>query len=108
MYSAYVKEKERLETLSTEVGFAAYRINKVANILDIGDFYIKPEFRNGFKSTELFTKVKELAKESGVNRITCCVVTTHNNPEDSMYAVLRHKFKISHMGDGVIYFYQNI
>lgn len=108
MYNAYVKEKESLETLTTEAGFAAYNINKVAKILDIGDFYIKPEFRNGLKSTELFNKVKDLARENGLKKITCCVITQHNKPEESLYVVLRHKFKFSHIMDGVIYFYQNI
>jgi N-acetylglutamate synthase-like GNAT family acetyltransferase len=108
MYRDYVKEKESLETLQTDVGFAAYRICPITKIMDIGDFYIKPECRTGLESTRLFNKVKEVAKDKGVNRITCCVVTTHQNPEQSLYVVVRHKFKISHVHDGVIYFYQNI
>jgi len=108
MYASYVKEKEGFETLMTEHGFAAYHINKIAKILDIGDFYIKPESRNGFKSTKLFNEVVDLAKKNECKKITCCVETYLQKPEASMYVVLRNKFKFSHINDGVIYFYKNI
>ena len=108
MYAAYVKEKEGLETLANDVGFAYYKVSSIAKIFDVSDFYIKPEFRNGLKSVKLFNELVKLAKEKGCDKITCCVVTYHQNPEASMYAVLRVGYKISHINDGIIYFYKNI
>lgn len=108
MYNAYVKEKEKLDVLETETGFAAYFISEFSKTLEIGDFYVKPEFRNGRKSTLLLNKVIELAKEKKCKRITCCVELNLEKPEASLYGVLRHKFKYSHVLNDVIYFYQNI
>lgn len=108
MYAAYVKEKEGLETLQTEVGFGAYSVSSVAKIFEIGDFYIKPEFRNGIKSVRLFKDLLDKAKELGCDKVTCCVETSLLKPEASMYVILRVGFKFSHIYGDIIYFYQNI
>ncbi len=108
MYKAYVKEKENLITHESEVGFGAYRINKFGKFFEIGDFYIKPEHRNGRESTKLFNELVKIAKENGCTKITCCVETYTENPEASLFVILRHGFKFSHIRDEVIYFYKNI
>ena len=108
MYSEYVKEKEGLETLMTEVGFGAYQVSSVAKIFEIGDFYIKPEFRNGVKSVKFFNELVQKAKELKCNQVVCCVDTNQKNPEMSLHAVLRVGFKIKSINSGIIYFYKYI
>ena len=108
MYKAYVKEKELLETYENEYGFGAYQINPYGKIFDIGDFYIKPEYRTGVKSTKLFDELVDIAIKNSCKKITCCVDTNQALPEPSLHIVLRLKFKFSHIHDGVIYFYKNI
>lgn len=108
MYKAYVKEKGNLDTYETEYGFGAYTINKIEKSMDIGDFYIKPEYRNGKYSTRLFSELKEIAKDKDCKKIICNADLTHINPEESIYAIIRHGFKYSHFFNQVIYFYMEI
>lgn len=108
MYNAYVKEKENLDIIDNEHGFAAYQISKYSKTLDIGDFYVKPESRNGIKAIALFQKIEELAKEKGCNKISCCVILSQLKPEDSLAGVLRVKFKYSHTNNDTMYFYKKL
>jgi len=109
MYKDYVKEKESLETYENEHGFCAFNISSVARIMDIGDFYVKPEHRkDNVKSESLFNEIVDLAREKGCKKITACVDITQNNTELSVGALLKVKFRISHLDEENIYFYQNI
>lgn len=108
MYKAYVKEKENLDVFECEFGFAAYNINHLAKEMEIGDFYIKPEFRNGVYASKLYKSLIELAKQNDCKKLFCCVVLNAPKCEDSMFLILRHRFKFSHVTNQLIYFYLDL
>ena len=108
MFDSYLKEKENLDTYTNDHGFAAYNVNKISKIMDIGDFYIKPEHRNNINSVNLFNEIVELAKTKKCTKVTAMVDTTQTKVELSLKALLKVNFKLSHLDGEAIYFYQNI
>jgi len=108
MYKDYIREKIGYESYENETGFALYKANPVTKIMDVADFYIKPEYRVKHYAKDFFLGLVKLAKENGCNKFTGGVCVSHKDPEVSLKALLRVRFKISHIHEDMIYFYQYV
>ena len=106
MFKAYLKEKADITMFETDKGFVGYTILPYTKTLEVADIYVKPEFRNGIGYVSLIKELERVAYKNNLERILCCVALSHNNPERSMYAILRLKFLYSHVHDDNIYFYK--
>ncbi len=67
MYAEYLKEREGIETLTSENGFMTYTLTDDA--VYIVDVYIRPEARKTGEATKLEAKVIEKAKEAGKSHL---------------------------------------
>lgn len=76
--------------------------------LDVGGFYVKPEYRNGIHSKNILKDIIKVARDFGCKILTACVVTDFKDPETAMYNMLRMKFKFQRIDGEIIYFYYNL
>jgi hypothetical protein len=92
MYFDYVKERESLDNLVIDDGFALYR--KDCDTLFIRDIYTKN--RNSTTFFKLFKQLENIAKDLSCKCMEGHVYTTANNPTLSLRAILSAGFKVVH------------
>ena len=109
MFKSYLKEKSGYEYVELEKCFFVYKLHPFSKTIEIADMYVDPSYRNGIAFKDIYNEVLKIANEIGYTKATCCVELNNNSkPERSIYAILRYKFKISHVKDQIMYFYIDI
>lgn len=78
---SYFDEEYGRKVISSKEGFIMYSIK--GGECFISDLYSDPEYRNTFASKKLFSKVKEIAHQSGCHSITATVYTDEKRAEHS-------------------------
>lgn len=81
LYPSYLKEREGLEVVETEVGFVTYKLR--GKDCYIQDIYVLPEFRKDGIASQMADRVAEISKESGVRILTGSVDARANGAEVS-------------------------
>lgn len=101
MYAAYLKERENLDILETEFGFAIVR--EMPDCLYLQDIYVKPEFRKQGKGREMLLVVEDAAKEMGFKKVlgSCCPPAAGSDA--SLRAILACGFTLLSCDKDIIY-----
>jgi predicted GNAT family acetyltransferase len=107
LYGQYIKEREGFDIVETEYGFATYTSVDEQTIY-LRDIFIVAEKRRSGLATELSTKVAEIAKELGKNKILGSICIDAKGVTTSMAALLGDKFKFSHANGNMLYFVKDI
>lgn len=81
LYAKYLKEREDVDTLETEYGFATYRLR--GDDCYIMDIYVVPELRRAGLAAALADDVAKIAKALGYRVLTGSVDSRANGAEDS-------------------------
>jgi len=107
LYKQYLKERENIELIEDDHGFATYRK------LDNGDYYIidiyiEPEFRRSGLARELSKKIKDIAIEDKATKLIGSVCISTNNVTVSMAAVIGDGFKFTHANGNMLWFSKDI
>jgi len=109
MYADYLKEREGMETVTHEHGFATY------NKMDDGSFYIcdiyvKPDHRRSGAATELEAEIIKRAKSAGASRVIGSVCLTTNGVTRSMKTLLGsgYEYLSADYTKDIIYFVKGI
>jgi len=92
MYFDYLKEKDRKNAIIKDYGFCTYIISGKECFL--ADIYIKPEFRNQKKGTEILNELIVAAKSEGCEVITAREYPHTDVTSNSMLCALTNGFKI--------------
>lgn len=91
LYKQYVKEREGVETISTDSGFIMYKIENDKCL--ICDLYILPELRKQNKGSFFANQVFELCKEMGIKEVHAQVDIRANGHKTSILAIEAFGFK---------------
>lgn len=102
LYADYIKEREGLDLVSVEMGFATYKIHE--EVVYIQDIYVAPEYRRGHVATELAEKIAGMGKEAGCKYITGSVCLSVGNPTDSMRVLLAYGMEFLNLQGDMMYF----
>lgn len=103
LYADYLKERQGIETVEHEFGFATYKRIDAETVYLQDIFVVKEHRRNGVAS-ELSAKIAEIAKASGAKKLIGSVDITAHGVTESMKAILGDGFRFSHAQGNGIYF----
>lgn len=92
LYSEYIKERQGIDIVECEHGFATYKF--VPGGCYIIDIYVRPELRRTGLATELGLKVVEIAKKHKVDTIIGTVSPSTHGSTDSLKALLSWGFEL--------------
>jgi hypothetical protein len=93
LYAQYIKERENMDCVYSEHGFATYQINKEKDYVYVCDVYVVPEKRKQHIGLGFVKKIMDLAVELEINNIVTSVDKKANNWEYSEKTILRCGFK---------------
>lgn len=106
MFPEYLKEREDLETLSDDRGFAAYRV--IGEECYIKDIYIKPEARKSGAAGEIADKISVIAKSKGCKWLTGSVSPPAKGSHASLLVLVAYGMKLIRSEKDIIYFGKEI
>lgn len=66
LYSDYLKEREDLEVIESEIGFVTYKFREDQTVY-IQDIYVKNKFRASGEASRLANQVLDLAKKRNIH-----------------------------------------
>lgn len=100
--ASYFKEVEDFDSIITEEGFAAYRIN--GEECYIKHIWVDPDTRSKNIASEIADDIAAIAKRKGCKYLTGSVFTKAQNPTASAKVLLAYGFSIhSAFVDGIIF-----
>lgn len=106
MYAQYLKEREDLDTLETEKGFATYRFR--ANDCYIQDIYVLPEYRKQGYGAVIADEIVDKAKAEGYKILTGSVDSRANGAAASTQALEAYGMKPYSVEGSLTYFYKEL
>lgn len=106
LWADYAHERLSAETIEEDYGFITYRM--LDNECYIEELYIIPPFRKSHLGTDLANRVRDEAKEHGVNLLTASTLLGTNCTESSVQAILGYGFKIIGASSDRIFFAKEI
>ena len=99
MYKKYVEEQLPNRFVYENVyGFMTY--NKIGDILQLEEIYIKPEHRRQGFASEFYSEAEKIGKELGCKELKGSIVIGTTGAEGSMKCLLVNEFKL-HYTDGI-------
>lgn len=90
--AAYLKERQGLDSIVRDEGFAAYKIN--GDECYIQDIFVFPDYRKTGVASELADEIARIAISRGCKFLTGSVDTTANGAHASVLVLLAYGFKI--------------
>lgn len=105
-FASYFKERENVETLESEHGFAIYSIR--GEECYIRDIYVTPEARKTGAASRMANQITEIAKEKGCKYATGTVCPTANNSTDSLKVLLSYGMKLHRAEPNLIIFIKEL
>ena len=101
-FAAYLKERENVELLETNTGFAIYLIN--GKECYIRDIWVKPECRQKGVASAIADQIAIKAKEAGCTFLTGSVSPTANNSTQSIQVLIGYGMRLhSSSAAGIIF-----
>lgn len=98
----YFKEREGVESLITERGFATYLIN--GDECYIRDLYVHRDFRHQGVASGIADKISKIAKDSGCKYLTGSVMPSANGSTESAEVLIAYGFRLhSSMNNGILF-----
>lgn len=101
-WADYIKERENVEVLETNEGFATYQIKGLECY--IRDIYIAPGHRGSKLVYKLADQIVKIAKEKGCKYLTGSVCPSANNCHISMLVLINYGMKLHSSINNLIYF----
>lgn len=106
LYSKYIKEREQMQIVENEFGFATYKIfGEEAYIQDI---YVVPEMRKTGMARTLADQICFYAKEQGAKKVFGSVDPNAKGATESVKVLLAYGMSIHSTAGNLIYFSKNI
>lgn len=102
MLSRYLKERQNVDTIQNEYGFATYQIN--ADSCYIIDIWVNPEFRNKNIASQIADEITDIAKKNGCLYILGSICPEANNSTDSLKVLLAYGMKLMSIQGNLIFF----
>ena len=90
--AAYLKERENLDSLIREEGFAAYRI--AGEECYIRDIWVHPDYRKKGLASEIADDIARIAIAKGCKYLTGSVDTMAHGAHQNVLVLLAYGFKI--------------
>jgi ribosomal protein S18 acetylase RimI-like enzyme len=104
--AAYYKEREGIDSLVYEGGFATYIIS--GEECYIKDIYVEADYRNNHIASKMADEITKIAKKSGCKYLTGTVVPLANNSTESVEVLLAYGFKLSGAVQNGVFFRKEI
>jgi len=105
-YAAYLKERENVDVIKHEHGFAL--IKPLNNALYIQDIYVMPEYRQKGAAKSMLHWVEGLAKEKGYGHVLGSCDPVAKGATVSMKAMLACGFELQACDGGLIYLIKSV
>lgn len=102
----YLKERENVESIESEYGFATYSIHEQECY--IRDIWVQPQFRQLNHATTLADCIVKIAKDKGCTFIIGTVCPAANNSTESLKVLLGYKMKLVSSKENLIIFRKEI
>ena len=102
----YLKERENVDLIEEEHGFASYIIN--GEEIYIKDIFIFNDYRNQNKASDLADKIASIGKENGCKFMTGTVSPKANNSTTSLKVLLGYGFNLYSSHENLIVFKKDI
>ena len=107
LYAQYIKEREGIELVQVEHGFATYqKIN--SDLYYLVDIFVEQGFRKSGIATKLSSMICEVALKNGAKQLLGSVDISRKGVTESMSAILADGFRYSHSEGNGIYFLKDI
>lgn len=106
MYAAYLKERENLDVLETDYGFAIVR--QMSDCLYLQDIYVKPEFRKQGKGREMLSIVEDAARELGYKKLLGSCSPPAAGSDASLRAIMACGFTLLSCDKDIIYLVKDL
>ena len=106
LFAAYLKEREGVNLLETDKGFAIYVIT--GNECYIRDIYVKPEFRKEKVASHLADLICEKAREAGCKVLTGSVCPTTKGSTASLQVLLGYGMRLHSATANLIIFIKDL
>lgn len=106
MYADYLKEREGLEVLETELGFVAYKFRPLDCYIQ--DIYVVPTHRKAGVAASLADRVVEVAKFKGYHILTGSVDQRAQGSDDSAKVLIAYGMQPYTVENSVVYYYKEI
>ena len=106
LYPDYVKEREGLETLESDYGFAMYKI--IGNELYCKEIYILPEHRRAGHAFDMGNALCEIGKMKGCQWFIGTVSPQANGAHESMLGLIKYGMKLLRSEFNLVYFIKRI
>jgi len=107
LFKDYLEERQDVSLISTDVGFATYKLvdNETVWLIDI---FVDKDYRRKGIATQLSELVQIEAEKLGCTKMLGSVDITANGVTESMKSVLSNGFKFSHANGNILYFVKEI
>lgn len=86
--AAYLKEREGFDSIITDEGFAAYRIE--GENCRIYDIFIEPDYRKKHVASEMVVDIEGIAKRAGCKYLCGSVITGSAQATESLKFILAY------------------
>jgi predicted GNAT family acetyltransferase len=106
LYARYIKEREDLETLEKEHGFATYKFRSTDCYIQ--DIYVLPSHRKSGLAASMANEISQLAKQQGYKILTGSVDSRANGATDSHTVLKAYGMKPYVTEDYVTYYFKEL
>lgn len=106
LYPLYLKEREGIEVLEKEQGFATYKVR--SHDCYIIDIYVVPEARKSGLASQMANEIAEIAKANGIKILTGSVDTRDKEALRNEKVLLAYGMRKAQQEDHMIYFYKEL
>lgn len=111
LQARYAKEREGVETIESEIGFATYlpaSVQAVNDALYLRDIYVLPEQRHSGEATKLADQVFDIAKARNCKFLLGSVSPEAKHSTASLKVLLSYGFELLRAEPGLIWFIMRI
>ena len=106
LYGKYLLERENINILETEIGFATYLFEN--DYVYIKDIFVLKEYRNAKTASDMADKIAEIAKQKGYKKMLGSVCPSTNGSTSSIQVLISYGFKVIQSTENMIYFIKEI
>ena len=106
LFSFYLKERENLEVLECDAGFAIYQI--VDDMIYLKDIYVVPSERQTGLAKWMADQIAEIGRDAGCKKMIGSVSPIANNATLGMKAILSYGFSLLKSTESLILFSKEI
>ena len=107
LYADYIKERENVELVQDEHGFATYKILE-DNSYYIVDIFVEKDHRKGKIASQLADLIVTIAQANGASKLIGSICLNVEGVTESMKVLLAYGFKFSHANGTMLYFTKHI